>query len=121
MLDSGIIIYSAVLLFSLLLSIILGIIFLATKEFSDNKRKILGIILLAVGMLNFILFNLLVFKRFAYTIPEFVSLILLFLMPFVEGFVLLSVKEVKATTRKLFGVLLIIMSLFMIGVLIASA
>lgn len=102
-------VFSLILVISLIVSFIVGIIILTKKKFTHHTRKTIGIFLLLLGIVNFILFNIFIFEQFYYEVMEFVSLILLFLIFFVEGLVLLNTKEISKGLKKFFGILLIIL------------
>jgi uncharacterized membrane protein len=106
---------------SLVISIVLGIIMLAKKVFGSKQIKFFGIVLLSMGLLNLIFFNVFLFTRFSYKPLEFASLILLFAVPFIEGFALLLSKEPKVKLVKIFGILLILLVLFWIIAAVLSA
>jgi len=104
-----------VIFFSMIIYFLLGMIFLVIKGFSIKTSKNFAIILMFMGLVNLFMFNLFIFKEFYYNIGEIVSLILFFIIPFVEGVVLfVSTKEIKKKTRKLFGILLILLPLIWI-------
>jgi len=115
------IIFILILLLSLLSSLVLGIIILATKILRSKEKGTYGIILLVIGLLNLIIFNLLIFKRFNYSLGEIISLILLFLIPFVEGLVFLVTKEITIIVKKVFGILLIILPVFWMIMIVLSS
>ena len=104
-----------VIFFSMIIYFLLGMIFLVIKGFSIKTSKNFALILMFMGLVNLFMFNLFIFKEFYYNIGEIVSLILFFIIPFVEGVVLfVSTKEIKKKTRKLFGILLILLPLIWI-------
>ena len=98
-----------VIFFSMIIYFLVGLIFLVIKGFSFKARKNFAIILMFMGLVNLYIFNLFIFKEFYYNIGEVVSLILFFIVPFVEGVMLLVSKEIKKKTRILFGILLILL------------
>ena len=98
--------FALILALSLLIYLVLGVIILRTKVFSDKKRKGIGTTLLVMGLLNLFLFNILIFRQYTYTLGEFIIILLFFIIPFTEGFAMLSSKEVK---KNLFGFPLIIL------------
>jgi cytochrome bd-type quinol oxidase subunit 2 len=104
--------YSFALVLSILVYLAIGIIFLKKKQYSAKAAKTYGILLMAMGVFNLVLFNIVIFQIKEYRISEFISLILFFLIPFGEGFTLLSAKQMKA--RKLLGLLLILPALLFI-------
>jgi peptidoglycan/LPS O-acetylase OafA/YrhL len=106
---------SLVMLLSLIAYLVCGVVILRAKEFGEKKRKNLGTVLLVASVLNFILFNVLAFKRYTYSPVEFAALILFFLIPFAEGMVFLVSKEINLKLKKPLGILLILlMFLFLI-------
>ena len=101
--------FSLIILASMIISLVIGIAILATKVFSDKKKKILGSVLIAMSIINLFFFNIMIFRHFVYKIGEFIVLILIFVVPFIEGMVLLAAKEIKPKTKRPLGIILILL------------
>lgn len=101
-----------VIILSLIIYFISGIILIASKKLAGKKRIIISSLLLVMGLLNLLMFNLFIFKKFEYRIGELISLIVFFIIPFIEGWILLSTKDVKKKLRTTFGILLILLPIF---------
>ena len=102
-------IFSLVLLISLIISLVTGIMLVFSKELSHKKRNTIGGILLGMGILNLVLFGMLVFEKFYYKVEEFITLLLFFIIPFVIGMELLSSHKMKKGLKSFLGILLILL------------
>ena len=111
--------FTLVLILSLLAYLIIGVIILRTKVFSDKKRKTLGTTLLIMCLLNLVLFNILIFRQYSYGLGEFIIILLFFIIPSAEGFAMLSLKEIRA--KKLLGLPLIILPLLWVVIALVLA
>ncbi|HJX05404.1 MAG TPA: hypothetical protein VJ461_01715 [Candidatus Nanoarchaeia archaeon] len=109
-----------VMLVSVILYFACSIIILTSKELGEKKRKTLGTLLLVTSALNFILFNILAFNKYTYSMFEFISLILFFLIPFAEGMTFIATKDFNQKLKKPLGILLLVLSLCIVIAILSN-
>ena len=98
---------------ALLIPFVIGIILLNTKTITGKTKKTLGLILLIPGIIN-LLFSSIAAGYGEFIGTEIIGVILYFILALVmiiTGIILLIPREIRAHTRIIFGISLVIISL----------